>query len=715
MFRFSIKGVVQGVGFRPYIYNACVKVGLKGFVQNIGDGVIAEVSDREKFIEILEHVPPLARIDSFEVKETKGKYTNFVIKQSKGKGFAELPPDLFLCKDCLRELRDPENRRKGYFFITCTNCGPRFSISKKSPYDRHTTTMKDFEMCEACSKEYMDPANRRYHAQTIACNSCGPKLALFEKGKRINGTQKKLIRKTAELIKQGEIVAVKGIGGFHLACNLVESSVRKLRGITGRPNKPYAVMCRDLEMLESIGTPTKREQELLESVERPIVLVKKKCELAGITELDTVGAMLPYTALHYLLFDYLNEPIVMTSSNFSDEPISTKREQQLPDFVLNHNRKIENPVDDSVVKVVSGTKLFLRRSRGFVPKSIPIKAGKKHVLALGAEMNSSFCVYKDGKAILSQFLGNTAKDEAFAHYIKTLNKFLEFTKVLPDVVLCDLHPDYNTSNFAEVIAKKYDAKLFRVQHHTAHAFSVAAEHSLNDFTAIVCDGLGYGSDGSLWGGEVFNGSERIARLESHLQLGGDSAAIHPEKMLFSILRKKFSLKETKKFVPQFKENEIKLLDKQLSERFNCPKTTACGRVLDAASAMLGFCDNRTYDGRPAMLLEANSTKALDLTPVIEKNVLMTTPLFEFLVENFEKEKGALAATVQKYLAEGLYSLAEKQGKPIVFSGGCAYNRIMSDFLIGKGVLVNEKVPCGDGGISFGQIAFHSADSRNDFA
>ncbi len=718
MYKFIIQGVVQGVGFRPYIYNACKKAGLKGYVQNTGNGVIVEVDNKEKFIKILKSVPPLARIDSFEIKEIPEliEFTDFTIKKSSGKGFAEIPPDLYLCNDCLKELRDTKNRRHNYFFITCTNCGPRFSITKKSPYDRKTTTMNEFQMCKQCRKEYTDPSNRRYHAQTIACHNCGPKLSLLINGKKAKGkTQLELIKQAAELIKNNKIVAIKGIGGFHLACNLKTKTAKKLRKITNRPNKPYAVMCRDIKMVRRIALPTDKEKQLLESIERPIVLVKKKKPLKGITELDTVGVMLPYTALHYLLFDYLNEPIVMTSSNYSQEPITTKAEQQLTEFVLNHNRKIENSIDDSVVKVINKKILFLRRSRGFVPKSIPINAGREQILALGAEMNNSFTIYKNGRAILSQFLGNTANLAAFNHYKKSIEKFLAFTKAKPSVILADMHPEYSTSKYAAEIAEKHGAKVIRVQHHLAHAFSVGAEQQLNDFASIVCDGLGYGLDGTLWGGEVFNGTKRIGHLEPQFQLGGDSAAIFPGKMLFSILQKFLSFEELKKFMHGFNENELVIMENQLRQKFNCPITTSTGRILDAASFLLGFCDKRTYDGRPAMLLEANSSKPLKIEPVIKGNELMTTPLFEFLVENIKKDKKRLAATVQFYLAKGLHEIASNYNDSIVFSGGCAYNKIMTSFMLEKGVKVNEKVPSGDGGISFGQIAFYSANSGNNFS
>jgi len=406
----------------------------------------------------------------------------------------------------------------------------------------------------------------------------------------------------------------------------------------------------------------------------------------------------------------------MTSSNYPNEPITTTAEQQLASFVLDHNRRIENAVDDSVLKVVNGRVLFLRRSRGFVPRSISIAGARKtQLLAVGAEMNSTFCVYKNERAIPSQFLGNTGNQAAFERYKETISKFLKFTKTEPQAIIADLHPQYSTSVYASELATKFGVPLVRVQHHLAHAYSVAAEHNLKDFSAIVCDGLGYGADGTLWGGEVFDGKKRVGHLEPQLQLGGDSAAIRPGKMLFSMLQKFLSFNESKKFLHGFSEKELGVMAKQLEQKFNCPLTTSCGRILDAASFMLGFCEKRTYDGRPAMLLEANSTKPFELEPVIKKNVLMTTPLFEFLVENLERDKKRLGATVQEYLARGLYKIASRSRKPIVFSGGCAYNTIMTSFMVERNVFVNEVVPCGDGGISFGQIAFYLANPGHNLS
>ncbi|RMF54548.1 carbamoyltransferase HypF [Candidatus Woesearchaeota archaeon] len=716
-YKFFIRGVVQGVGFRPFIYNACKKAGLKGYVQNTGEGVIVEVDDKEKLIRILKDAPKLARVDSFNVELTSNTYNDFSIRESKGEGFAEIPPDLYLCEDCYEELNNPSNRRYKYFFNTCTNCGPRFSITRKIPYDRETTTMNEFKMCRKCREEYTNPENRRYHAQTIACFDCGPRLRLFAHGKEVKKkAELDYIREAAELIKKGEIVAIKGIGGFHLACRISDDAVRNLRSINRRKHKPFAVMCRDTEMAERIAYVSEAEKRILESVQRPILILKKKKLLREVSELDTVGIMLPYTALHYLLFDFINEPIIMTSSNISDEPITRSDEEQFVKNVLTNDRVIENSIDDSLAKVIQNRVFLIRRSRGFVPASITIKFGektrsKKQVLALGAEMNSAFCIYKNGRAILSQYLGTTSNQSAFENYKRTVEKFLRFTNTKPDLLICDLHPTYNTSLFGEFLSEKLKVPLVRVQHHKAHSYSAAAEHNLTDFVGIACDGLGFGEDNTIWGGEIFYKNKRIGHLEPQLQLGGDSAAVYPAKMLFSILSKFLTKEERDKHMKgKFSAKELEIMQKQLDEKFNCPLTTSCGRILDAASSLLGFCDKRTYEGRPAMMLEANSTKPYDLEPVIKGNVLMTTPIFEFLTSNIDKDKKRLAATVQQYLAEGLYEIASKKGKPIVFSGGCAYNRIMSSFMIRKGVYTNEKVPAGDGGISFGQVSYYLANS-----
>lgn len=347
---------------------------------------------------------------------------------------------------------------------------------------------------------------------------------------------------------------------------------------------------------------------------------------------------------------------------------------------------------------------------------LPYKKGRG-VLALGAEMHSAFCFAKDGIATLSEDFGNTSDSDTFHEYRNKLKVFLEQKSIKPDIVVCDMHPSYNISGYAEQLSMELGAKLVKVQHHVAHAYSVAGEKGFSDFTAIVCDGLGYGSDGNLWGGEVFRKDQRVGHLEEQHQLGGDSATTHPAKFLYSVLSRFMGEKDIDKTMSSFfSVQELDLLKRQLAQRFNCPVTTSCGRVLDSASVLLGFCRTREYEGSPAIILEKNSTEPYDLEPVIEDDVLMTTPIFKFLVENMEeegKERARLAATVQAYLAKGLLSIAKKHGEPVVFSGGCAHNRIMSDLLVQQGVHLNENTSRGDGGISFGQAVYVLADPGHD--
>ncbi len=714
MYKIKITGVVQGVGFRPFIYRKAKELNLKGYVKNTGDGVMVVVSNKEKFLNIFNEIPPLARIDSYETNEfkTNKKFNEFkILKSGTAEGTAFVPPDGFLCKDCIGELKDKKNPRHNYFFITCTNCGPRYTIIEKTPYDRNTTTMADFEMCDSCKKEYSDPLNRRYHAETIACSDCGPKLTLYHDNKPVDGG----IMETAKLISAGEIVAIKGIGGFHLACAARDDVAANLRKIEKlRENKPFAIMVKDFDMLEKIAVFNEYDKKLLEGKERPIVILKKlnKNSFTAVSKLDTIGVMLPYTGLHYLLFDYLDEPIIMTSSNRPGSPITTELEDQFTPYVLDNDRRIENPLDDSVIKVIAGKKLFIRRSRGFVPEAIKISNTdriNKQILALGAEMMNTFCCYGNGNAILSGHIGNTRNMNSFEYSKRMINKFLKFTKIKPEILVSDLHPEYNTSRYARELSKKLNIPLIKVQHHIAHIYSVAVENNLDDFTGIACDGLGFGSDGKIWGGEVFHNDNRVGSLEEQTMMGGDSAVKNPAKMLIGILNKFLNEQEIEKIMLKYySKNEIKLLQNQYKEKFNCIKTTSAGRILDAAAALLGICEKRTYDGEPAMMLESGSGEPYDLKPVIEEKsrwILKTTPVFEFLIENFDKDKGILAATVQEYIAKGLFEIAGKYNKPIVFSGGCAYNKIMTEYLVKRGVYVNEKVPAGDGGISFGQVGY----------
>ena len=716
MYKIFVQGIVQGVGFRPYIYRKAKENGLVGSVKNTGNGVEIIINDKD-FIEKLTNLPPLAKITDYTIKEMKSKktYSDFIIlKSTYSEGETELPADIFMCDDCLKELKDKKNRRHNYYFITCTNCGPRFSMIEDYPYDRPLTSMNEFKMCSKCEAEYTNPLDRRYHAQTVACKDCGPKLKLLCGKEDISGSSDvETIKKAVDLIQSKESIAIKGVGGFHICSLCDDDSVERVRNILNRPYKPFAVMVKDIDMVETVACVSAKEKELLCSPQRPIVAIEKKQkdDFKSVSELDSVGIILPYTALHFLMFDFINVPLLMTSCNIPGEPVSIT--EKIGKYFLTHERKIINRCDDSVLKVIEDKTFFLRRSRGYTPIPVRLPTDCLDTVAVGAELNNVICTVKKNKCYLSQYVGDTSKYETFNFLKDTVYNSIELTRLKPKIIACDLHPTYNSTVFAKELAEKYNAKLIQIQHHKAHVASVAAEHTLTDYVGIAVDGLGYGDDGNIWGGEVFdvkNGNEfrRIGHLEEQPQLGGDSATLYPKKMLFGILSKLLDENELIK-LGLFDEQESRLYLKVLENNFNVPITTSSGRILDAVSALLGFCDRRTYDGRPAMILESVATKPYDFEPVISnkngKSVLVTTSLFEFLLNSINKDKGRLAATAQMYLAKGFFEIAKQKAgneAPIVLSGGVAYNRMISEFMMKNDVIVNKDIPCGDGGICYGQ-------------
>ncbi len=739
MYRIVVNGIVQGVGFRPYVYRKAKEHNLVGSVRNTGNGVEIIVNDAS-FIYKLTDLPPLAKImsHSLNVLNTGKRYTDFTILKSTlleldCEEQTELPADMFLCDECLKELRNKNDRRHNYHFITCTNCGPRFSMIEGYPYDRINTSMNDFKMCKKCEKEYSNPHDRRYHAETIACKECGPKLSLLDRIVNINGnSDTETIKKTAALLKKGELVAIKGVGGFHISSSCRADAVMKVRELLHRPHKPFAIMARDMEMAESIAHATPFEKEMLASQKRPIVVLKKKARdyFLHVSELDTIGVMLPYTALHHLIFDHIDEPLVMTSCNVSGEPILIDEKSEINGkdektgflrYFLTHERRIVNRCDDSVLKAAGNHALLLRRSRGYTPMSVRMPTECLDTVALGAEINNVISIATKNKCVLSQYIGDTSKLETLYFLKDCIEKSVKLARINPKIVACDMHPAYNTTHLAEELARKYGAKLERVQHHKAHVASAAAEQGLCDYIGIAMDGTGYGEDGKIWGGEVFDVSsgtefKRAGHLEEQPMIGGDSSTIYPKKMLFGILSNFMDEDELLKY-GLFDEKESRMYMNVLENGFNVISTTSSGRVLDAVSALIGLCDVRTYDGRPAMLLESVATKAPDFEPVLSKHngtkILETTPLFEFLLDNLDRRrKGELAATAQMYLAKGLLMIAknisEKEDKKIVFSGGVAYNRMISEFMTGNGVLMNKEIPAGDGGLCYGQAYLANA-------
>ncbi len=743
----KVSGIVQGVGFRPFIYRTAVENGLVGFVRNRGDAYVEIVvegrkGDIEKFLQDLKNnTPPLAHIYDVTTKYAKDKseFEKFTILRSSDKvelSGSVIPPDVSICNECLNELRNPKNERHDYFFITCTNCGPRYTIIEGLPYDRPNTTMKEFSMCDYCQKEYTTPANRRFHAQTVACPKCGPKVYLTtNKGQLIDSEHP--IREAGKLLEEGHIVAIKGYGGFHVAtATTKDKPIMRLRTVKHRTQKPFAIMARDLETLRSFANVNEKEIKLLTSYVKPIVLLNKSSNYHLSDQvapgLHNVGVMLPYTGLHFMLFDKVREPaFVMTSANPPNEPIVTEngeavnKLENVVDYFLFHNRLIAQRCDDSVVRVHGENTSLIRRSRGYAPEPIRLEwTASKCVLGVGGELNATCCVLLKDKAFVSQHIGDVENLETLQFLKSSTEHILRLTNSKVESIGCDLHPKFATTMFAHDLGSKLGSPVVAVQHHYAHVAALMAEYGMDELVAIVCDGYGYGSDGQAWGGEILSCNregnfQRLGHLEKQPLVGGDLATRYPLRMVAGILSKVASVGEwlhtNSAHFPHGKE-EVEVVLQQLNQ-IKGVETTSCGRILDAVSALLGICFERTYEGEPAMKLEATAMQGRDvlkLKPIIKNNILDTTVLVhEIFSRKGIDAAGDLAFSAQLYLAEGLAQMAvgeaQRLGIDVVgFSGGVAYNEHMTQ-TIRKVVeenklkfVVHLLVPPGDGGLSFGQ-------------
>ncbi|MCX6778296.1 MAG: carbamoyltransferase HypF [Candidatus Micrarchaeota archaeon] len=729
-YEIEVRGVVQGVGFRPFIYRLAKAMKVNGDVRNVGYGVRIRLDcgekEMKKFVEKMKkELPPLARIDKIETKKTKiifsPKDGNFRIVPSLATGeFPEVSPDVCICKNCLREMLDPKDRRYLHPFINCTDCGPRLTVILATPYDRENTTMKAFRMCPECREEYENPESRRFHAQPISCNECGPKYELLGgRGKKYANA----VEKAGELLARGKIIAVKGIGGFHLVCNAKnEEAVAGLRRAKHRKTKPFALMARDLETAKRIAHVSKNEIGILTSPERPIVILESNGKLESISpNLDSIGIMLPYAPIHHLLFRHSRLPLlVMTSANEAGEPLIIENKKALglkvADFVLAHNRGIAAGCDDSVVKEVAGRTSILRYSRGMAPESIEVGVGGE-AIGLGAELNANFCIIRGGRAYVSQYQGDLDDYAAYENYEKNIARYARMLKIdlKKTPIACDLHPDFETTALAEKISKN----PVRVQHHFAHLHACMAENGLSDGIGIILDGYGYGSDGSAWGGEVLVSDEkRIGHIEEFELIGGDLAAREPGRILYAILRKKMSAGECERVFSKRFGIDARIWEKQLAKKINCATTTSCGRVLDAASFLFAGCRERTYEGEPAMRLEAiaadkEGRKGFE-AGIREENGTCVLDVSEFFVELLgEKNARVGAGKVHDYLAGGFVRIAgeaakERGLKGACLSGGVMYNRRIprriEDELAGIGLAAyfHRRLPCGDGCVSFGQ-------------
>jgi hydrogenase maturation protein HypF len=704
----QVHGIVQAVGFRPFVHQIAVKNHVTGYIANVGDHVeIAVEGDPHNVNQFLEDLhnkkPPISEIDKIEkeIRPDKNFETFEVIKsQKKAGGESIIPPDIAVCDQCLHELFSPSNKRYLYPFINCTHCGPRFTIIEEMPYDREKTSMRLFPMCTFCHKEYTDLSNRRYHAEPVCCPEQGPRYTMS-------------IEKAAHLLDEGKIVAVKGLGGFHIACTLGDPVLR-LRELLNRSQQPFALMARNLQSVKELACTTAEEEALLQSWMRPIVVLKKKIPLHEVApSLHTVGIMLPYAPVHHLIFHYCTaDVLVMTSANFPGNPMIIDNEcaeNQLPfaDAFLHHTVQIVNRCDDSVIR----NGLFIRRSRGFVPKGIPI-FHTKTVLAVGGELNNTFCITKGGKAFLSQHIGDTSNYDTLLFQKEAIQNFMNLLMLDwkdIELLMCDLHPQYNTRKHTEQVSQQVNIPLQKVQHHFAHAYGLTAEHD-QEMIVIAADGAGYGLDGHVWGGEVLLENERLGHIEYVPMIGGDLATKYPERMLLSYLEReipgwRYSKKEQHILLNQIKKEKV--------------LTSSTGRFLDGVAALLGVCYERTYEGEPAMKLEslALTGEPLDVEMEVEGNIIVVKD-FVKKISDVEAPKKDIARTAHTAIGKAyveVISQAKDLHLPVGFSGGVAYNEIITDVLRKelkkKGITfyVHQQVPPGDGGTSFGQVAAVSCD------
>jgi hydrogenase maturation protein HypF len=743
----KVSGIVQGVGFRPFIYRTAVKNRLTGYVRNRGDaGVEIVIEGAENnvkhFINELENnKPPLARIYNIaaEYFEDRDEFEEFtILKSSEDVEFSGsvIPPDVSICNECLKEMRDSKNRRHDYFFTTCTDCGPRYTTIRTLPYDRPNTTMQEFPMCPTCQKEYTNPLDRRFHAQTIACQQCGPSVYLASnRGETLDSEDP--IREAGRLLEKGYIVAVKGNGGFHVACATTrDKPIARLRKVKHRREKPFAIMTRDLATVKTFAEVSPKEAELLTSYIKPIILLNKteNYYLSDLVapSLHNVGVMLPYTGLHFMLFDTVKEPaFVMTSANAPNEPIVVDNDEAVEklgstvDFFLFHNRMIAQRCDDSVVRLHENRDLsIIRRSRGYAPEPIQLKRkADRCVLGLGAEENVTACILLGDRAFVSQHVGDVENVETLEFLKNTVSHLIRLTNAKIDIVACDLHPKFATTRLAYELGESFGCQVVQVQHHHAHLAALMAEHNLGELVGIVCDGFGYSSDGSAWGGEILlgfeGGFERLGHLQAQPMVGGDLATIYPLRMATGML---YGFVDVREWLLGYSdrfphgEEEVEAIIKQL-EKGVAFKTSSCGRVLDAVSALLGVCYERTFEGEPAMKLESMAVRGKDvlgLEPKIDRNTVNTSFLLNAIFNNRKKYSITdLAYSAEAYLAKSLAELAASEAKrldikAIGFSGGVAYNEHVTKTLRqrveenGIKFVAHRLIPAGDAGTSAGQ-------------
>ena len=748
--KIGIQGTVQGIGFRPFVYNLAHEKKLHGYVLNTSAGVDIEVegesSNLELFVEAIKsNRLPLAHIADIRttplsVQKDKG----FVIKESASRAgkITAIPPDISICNDCLKELQAPEDRRYRYPFINCTNCGPRYTIIEDIPYDRPFTSMRTFDMCEDCAKEYTDPLNRRFHAQPNACPVCGPRVTLCDKDQKVL-TPEDPIARAVDLLKQGNIVAVKGLGGFHLAVDAENSrAVKLLRTRKHREEKPLALMAYDMDCIRRFAHVNSEEEALLTASSRPIVILEKKFPNSISPDVSmhnrNFGVMLPYTPLHYLLVDSDLAALVMTSGNTSQEPISIdnadafNRLGSIADFFLIHNRDIYLRADDSIVRHIHAKTRMIRHARGYAPSPIYLKDSFPQILACGAETANTVCLTKGRHAFISQHIGDLTNLDSLNSFEHTISHLKQIFDIDPELMAYDLHPDYLSTKFAH---QETGVKKVGVQHHHAHIASCMTEHGIAEpVIGLAFDGTGYGTDGRIWGGEILfsrlDRFDRLAHFDYMPMPGGNAAVKEPWRMAVSYLHHTFGERLWDLKLPLFRHIEkrkIQFMLDMIEKGVNCPETSSLGRLFDGVSALSGIRYRVSYEGQAAVELETAATgsdgKPFPFEYKKENKVyqISTSAIIRAVVDDISKGERVSAIshrfhiTLIRLFADLCAALRSENGcNRIVLSGGVFQNAILlsglSEILQENGFKVysHSKVPTNDGGISFGQAAVAAA-------
>jgi hydrogenase maturation protein HypF len=742
----EVRGVVQGVGFRPFVWRLAERHGVSGWVRNRGGVVEILAEGSEEALDgfcaaIGDEAPPLARIEDVRwVPARPGGFVGFEVDESldEGGGDRVVSPDVATCQACLAELLDPEDRRYRYPFINCTDCGPRFTIIEALPYDRERTSMRVFPMCEACEREYRDPADRRFHAEPIACWVCGPALVLVDgAGSKIAGDP---VEKAAALLRKGKIVALKGLGGFQLACDATsEKVVAELRRRKRRPHKPFAIMVTDAEVAQERFEISPLEVRLLSSPQAPIALVRDLGTLAPSVAPGhrRQGAMLPSTPLHHLLLREVGVPLVMTSGNLSDEPIcidnedATKRLSGVADAFLLHDREIVARYDDPVTRCWRGGPIVLRRARSFAPAPLELASGVGPMLGVGAQLNGAFCLAAGSRAFLSQHVGDLDTEEAMLAYAEAFQRYRVIFGIDPEIVAHDLHPDFLSTRFAQEMG----LTEVPVQHHHAHVASVMAEHRLaGSVIGVAFDGFGLGEDGTVWGGEILVGDasrmERLGHLRPVRQPGGDAAVKQPWRMALAHAEDAGVLDDALKLLGDGLVGDVEVVLGQVRSGLASPFTSSAGRLFDAVSALAGVCHEATYEAQPAMLLEqvahssATREYGFDVSMEDGRLVVDTRPIVVAVVKDLVKGRapaevaGRFHRTLAAATLEVCRALRGGTGLGrVCLSGGVFQNDLFLSDVASRletcdfEVYVPRQAPVGDGGIALGQVLVAGARTR----